>query len=133
MALIDLTAFVKSQSIDHLIVLNVASTEPVFRLGPIHKEWDALEPALADAHRPPSGQRILFLNKFGSPLSTQVAAIMIRGYAQSAGIDKKVSAHVFRHTFATQLLARGVPITFSRGTFRFFSACPVICSERPPA
>jgi myo-inositol-1-phosphate synthase len=45
----DLAAFVAAQSIDHLIVLNVASTEPVFRLGPIHKEWDVLEPALADA------------------------------------------------------------------------------------
>ena len=57
------------------------------------------------------GQRILFLNKFGSPLSTQVAAIMIRGYSKAAGLNKKVTAHVFRHTFATQLVRNGADIT----------------------
>jgi site-specific recombinase XerD len=61
--------------------------------------------------RSTQGQRILFLNKFGSPLSTQVTAIMIRGYAKSAGLDKRVTAHVFRHTFATQLVRNGADIT----------------------
>lgn len=58
-----------------------------------------------------SGQRILFLNKYGSPLSTQVTAIMIRGYAKAAGFNKKITAHVFRHTFATQLVKNGADIT----------------------
>jgi len=58
-----------------------------------------------------AGQRILFLNKFGSPLSTQVAAIMVRTYARKAGIKKKVSPHVFRHTFATELVRNGADIT----------------------
>lgn len=57
------------------------------------------------------GQRILFLNKFGSPLSTQVAGLMVRAYAKQAGIKKKVSPHVFRHTFATQLVRNGADIT----------------------
>jgi integrase/recombinase XerD len=58
-----------------------------------------------------TGQRILFLNKFGSPLSTQVSALMIRGYSKAAGLNKKVTAHVFRHTFATQLVRNGADIT----------------------
>lgn len=61
--------------------------------------------------RSTTGQRILFLNKYGSPLSTQVAAIMVRTYAKQAGIKKKVTPHVFRHTFATQLVKNGADIT----------------------
>ena len=44
----DLAAFVESESIDHLIVLNVASTEPPFALGDVHRHWDTLNAALAD-------------------------------------------------------------------------------------
>jgi myo-inositol-1-phosphate synthase len=45
----DLAAFVESESIDHLIMLNVASTEPPFVLGEVHQHWDTLSAALADA------------------------------------------------------------------------------------
>src|SRR5262249_11537539 len=44
----DMAAFVESESIDHMIVLNVASTEPPFALGPVHRHWDTLNAALAD-------------------------------------------------------------------------------------
>lgn len=44
----DLDAFMAAESIDHLIVMNVASTEPPFKLAPIHEHWESLEPALAD-------------------------------------------------------------------------------------
>jgi integrase/recombinase XerD len=57
------------------------------------------------------GDRVLFLNKYGSPLSKQVTAIMVRGHAKAAGINKKVTAHVFRHTFATELVKNGADIT----------------------
>jgi myo-inositol-1-phosphate synthase len=45
----DMVAFVESESIDHLIVLNVASTEPPFRIGAVHERWDLLNAALADS------------------------------------------------------------------------------------
>jgi myo-inositol-1-phosphate synthase len=44
----DMAAFVAAESIDHMIVLNVASTEPPFRLGAIHQNWDTLNAALSD-------------------------------------------------------------------------------------
>jgi myo-inositol-1-phosphate synthase len=44
----DLAAFVQDEKIDHLIVLNVASTEPPFRLGPVHEHWDTLSAALVE-------------------------------------------------------------------------------------
>ena len=43
----DLDEFVKAESIDHLIVLNVSSTEPVFAAKECHKSWDALSAELA--------------------------------------------------------------------------------------
>ncbi len=44
----DLAAFVKAEAVDHMIVLNVASTEPPFALGATHERWDDLSAALTD-------------------------------------------------------------------------------------
>jgi integrase/recombinase XerD len=54
--------------------------------------------------------RSLLVNQLGEPLSKQVVGVMIRGYARAAGIGKKVTAHTFRHTFATQLVKNGAEI-----------------------
>ncbi len=44
----DLDAFIASESIDHLIVLNLGSTEPPFPLAEVHQHWKTLQPRLAD-------------------------------------------------------------------------------------
>jgi myo-inositol-1-phosphate synthase len=44
----DLAAFVEAESIDHLVVLNVASTEPPFKLTEVHQRWDTLNAALVN-------------------------------------------------------------------------------------
>jgi myo-inositol-1-phosphate synthase len=43
----DLAAFEKAESLDHVIVLNVASTEPPFELSDVHHRWASLSAALA--------------------------------------------------------------------------------------
>jgi myo-inositol-1-phosphate synthase len=43
----DLAAFAQAERLDHLIVLNVSSTEPPFRTSDVHRDWDALNAALA--------------------------------------------------------------------------------------
>jgi myo-inositol-1-phosphate synthase len=45
----DMAAFVDAEAIDHMIVLNVASTEPPFELGPAHERWDSLNAELAES------------------------------------------------------------------------------------
>lgn len=55
--------------------------------------------------------RNLFVSQLGTPLSGQVVEIMVRTYAREAGIKKKVTPHVFRHTFATELVKNGADIT----------------------
>ncbi len=54
--------------------------------------------------------RHLFVNRYGNPLSRQVISIIIRNCRKSAGIKKQVTAHTFRHTFATVLVKNGADI-----------------------
>lgn len=55
--------------------------------------------------------RTLFINQLGRPLSPTVVEIIVRTCAKKAGIKKKVTPHVFRHTFATELVRNGADIT----------------------
>ncbi len=43
---VDMLRFVETESIDHMIVLNVASTEPPFSLKEVHQRWETLNAAL---------------------------------------------------------------------------------------
>lgn len=52
----------------------------------------------------------LFMSRQRTPLSIQSAEIMVRNYARKAGVRKRVTPHVFRHTFATELIRNGADI-----------------------
>ncbi len=52
----------------------------------------------------------LFLNRFGNPITPRYVQMMIKNYARQAGIKKKVTPHILRHSFATHLLKNGVDI-----------------------
>lgn len=49
-------------------------------------------------------------NKFGSQLSRTSVDNLVRTYADRQGIDKKVTPHTLRHSFATSLLMKGADI-----------------------
>ena len=53
---------------------------------------------------------ILFLNRFGRPLSRVSMFTMIKRQALAAGIAKDISPHTFRHSFATHLLEHGADL-----------------------
>ena len=53
---------------------------------------------------------ILFLNNRGKRLTRIMIFTIIKQATQRAGIDKKVSPHTFRHSFATHLLEGGADI-----------------------
>lgn len=52
----------------------------------------------------------VFLNKRGGALSRQSAWMIIKDAAARAGIDKDISPHTMRHSFATHLLEGGADV-----------------------
>ena len=53
---------------------------------------------------------IVFLNRFGRPLSRQSMFKMIKTQALLADIRKDISPHTFRHSFATHLVENGADL-----------------------
>jgi site-specific recombinase XerD len=57
-----------------------------------------------------SAQEALFVNARGGRLTERGIEWIVDAYAEKAGINRKVSPHAFRHSFATHLVARGADI-----------------------
>ncbi len=55
----------------------------------------------------PKHEDFLFLNRRGKSLTRVYVFLMIKDLAKAAGIQKKVSPHTFRHSFATHLIEGG--------------------------
>ncbi|MBR3406834.1 MAG: site-specific tyrosine recombinase XerD [Bacteroidales bacterium] len=73
---------------------------------------DAIRAYLPD--RPIPAERrfedILFLNRFGKPLSRVSIFNLVKEQAMVAGIRKEISPHTFRHSFATHLIENGADL-----------------------
>ena len=52
----------------------------------------------------------LFVNARGAPLTRQGLHYLVRRYVERAALDRHVSPHSFRHSFATHLLAAGADL-----------------------
>ena len=53
---------------------------------------------------------VLFLNRFGRALSRVAVFKMVKSVALVAGVDKNLSPHTFRHSFATHLVENGADL-----------------------
>ena len=58
----------------------------------------------------PKAQDTLFLNRRGNQLTRAMIFTIIKQLAAKAGIDKVISPHTFRHSFATHLLENGADL-----------------------
>lgn len=54
----------------------------------------------------------VFLNQRGSAMSRVMVFIIIKDLAEKANINKKISPHTFRHSFATHLLQNGADLRY---------------------
>ncbi|MYF75085.1 MAG: tyrosine-type recombinase/integrase, partial [Gemmatimonadetes bacterium] len=92
-------------------VLGKGGRERVVPIGSEGIEWvseylDAVRPGLVKPH---TGVEV-FLNFRGGPLSRMGVWKVLRQYVVLAGLEKKVSPHTLRHSFATHLLEGGADL-----------------------
>ncbi|MBQ4279689.1 MAG: tyrosine recombinase XerD [Rikenellaceae bacterium] len=84
------------------------------RLVPVSDEARRLIVLYLDQRRTmkvdPASADIVFLNQNGRKLTRVMIFTLIRQAVARAGIDKTISPHTFRHSFATHLLAGGASI-----------------------
>jgi len=52
----------------------------------------------------------LFCNRKGGPLAQAYVRAMLPRLAREAGVEKRVHAHMFRHTYAVELMREGVSL-----------------------
>lgn len=58
----------------------------------------------------PGEEDYVFLNRRGGHLTRTMILIMVKQYARDAGINKTISPHTLRHSFATALLEGGASL-----------------------
>lgn len=72
----------------------------------------ALACYLEDRHKIVTSAEFIFLNKYNRPLTTQDVRNVVTKCVNLAALEKNITPHSFRHTFASLLLEEGVDIKY---------------------
>ncbi len=58
----------------------------------------------------PGKEDFVFLNNRGNPISRVMVFLIVKGLAEKTGLNKSISPHTFRHSFATHLIEGGADL-----------------------
>lgn len=95
----------------HLLVMGKGSKERYVPVGKM--AITVLEEYFASARNillPDKKSAYVFVSSGGRPLTRQSFWLFVKKLAKQAGIEKKMSPHVLRHSFATHLLENGADL-----------------------
>lgn len=84
------------------------------RLIPLHRHAVVAVTEYLQHGRPlivgPKSNQAMFLNRRGEQLTRQGLWLILKGLAEKAGIQRRITPHTLRHSFATHLLSGGAPL-----------------------
>lgn len=98
---------------EYVIVMGKGSKERMLPLGRTALRYlehyiSVVRPHLL--HGKPDSSKALFVTGWGGPMTRERFYEIIVAYGQSAGLSKKVTPHMLRHSFATHLLNNGTDL-----------------------
>lgn len=98
-------------TVGYLRTMGKGAKERIIPVGEVARErlttyLNIMRPRLLKGRKSP----FLFVNRSGNGLSRQGFWKIIRKYARTAGITKKITPHTLRHSFASHLLERGADL-----------------------
>ena len=91
-------------------VVGKGNKERLVPLGEVAADAFAAYLAARPAPAEPAFDDVAFLNKNGRPLSRVAIFNLVKQQALIAGVNKEISPHTFRHSFATHLIERGADL-----------------------
>lgn len=93
---------------EYVAVRGKGNKERIVPISPVALEWiEAYLEERASGPIKPGEGHILFLNRRGSRLTRQMIFTIVKRLAAAAGVQKNISPHTLRHSFATHLLEGG--------------------------
>ncbi len=64
-----------------------------------------------ESARKTRAQQYFFVNNRGNRYTEQSIRLMLKKYTKQAGIERNITPHMFRHSFATYLIEEGVDVS----------------------